>query len=176
MYQSRFHKRFHYPIYSIYGFVRLADEIVDTFHDYNKKELLDRFKECRKETPGQGGEFSVVRWTAPSAGNVVVSADFRAVDNSGTTVAVVQGGVLLFSGSMNGQVGNTQSYALTTPRSVQAGDTLDFAVGGQWVDGSTASSARVTLTPVPGPGALVTALVGAVPGVFALLRRRNQKA
>ncbi|SHI02864.1 Phytoene/squalene synthetase [Chryseolinea serpens] len=33
------------PIYSIYGFVRFADEIVDTFHDYNKKELLDRFKQ-----------------------------------------------------------------------------------------------------------------------------------
>jgi phytoene synthase len=33
------------PIYSIYGFVRFADEIVDTFHDYNKKALLDRFKE-----------------------------------------------------------------------------------------------------------------------------------
>ncbi len=33
------------PIYSIYGFVRFADEIVDTFHDYNKRELLSRFKE-----------------------------------------------------------------------------------------------------------------------------------
>lgn len=32
------------PIYSIYGFVRLADEIVDTFHDFDKKILLDRFK------------------------------------------------------------------------------------------------------------------------------------
>ena len=32
------------PIYSIYGFVRLADEIVDSFHDYNKEDLLDRFK------------------------------------------------------------------------------------------------------------------------------------
>ncbi|MFT6845689.1 MAG: phytoene synthase [Flavobacteriales bacterium] len=32
-------------IYSIYGFVRLADEIVDTFHDYDKKELFTRFKE-----------------------------------------------------------------------------------------------------------------------------------
>ncbi len=27
-------------IYSIYGFVRLADEIVDSFHDYNKKKLI----------------------------------------------------------------------------------------------------------------------------------------
>lgn len=32
------------PIYSIYGFVRFADEIVDTFHEYNKRELLERFK------------------------------------------------------------------------------------------------------------------------------------
>jgi 15-cis-phytoene synthase len=33
------------PVYSIYGFVRFADEIVDTFHDYNKQQLLERFKE-----------------------------------------------------------------------------------------------------------------------------------
>ena len=31
-------------IYSIYGFVRFTDEIVDTFHDYNKKALFLRFK------------------------------------------------------------------------------------------------------------------------------------
>lgn len=31
------------PIYSIYGFVRFADEIVDTFHGYDKRDLLDRF-------------------------------------------------------------------------------------------------------------------------------------
>lgn len=30
-------------IYNIYGFVRLADEIVDSFHDYNKEALLDEF-------------------------------------------------------------------------------------------------------------------------------------
>lgn len=32
-------------IYSIYGFVRFADEIVDTFHDYNKEKLLAKFEE-----------------------------------------------------------------------------------------------------------------------------------
>jgi len=32
------------PIYSIYGFVRFADEIVDTFHDYDKATLLHRFR------------------------------------------------------------------------------------------------------------------------------------
>lgn len=33
------------PIYSIYGFVRFADEIVDTFHGYDKECLLNRFRE-----------------------------------------------------------------------------------------------------------------------------------
>lgn len=32
------------PIYSIYGFVRFADEIVDTFHDQDRKLLLEEFK------------------------------------------------------------------------------------------------------------------------------------
>jgi len=38
-------KDFRDPIYSIYGFVRFADEIVDTFHEHNKAELLQRFVE-----------------------------------------------------------------------------------------------------------------------------------
>lgn len=38
-------KRFHEPIYAIYGFVRYADEIVDTFHTHDKKALLHRFAE-----------------------------------------------------------------------------------------------------------------------------------
>ena len=31
-------------IYNIYGFVRFADEIVDSFHNYNKEELLNNFE------------------------------------------------------------------------------------------------------------------------------------
>ena len=31
-------------IYNIYGFVRFADEIVDSFHNHNKKYLLDNFE------------------------------------------------------------------------------------------------------------------------------------
>jgi phytoene synthase len=37
-------KKFHNPIYAIYGFVRYADEIVDTFHDFDKRSLLLDFK------------------------------------------------------------------------------------------------------------------------------------
>ena len=37
-------KSLHNPIYGIYGFVRFADEIVDSFHNYNKKELFNKYK------------------------------------------------------------------------------------------------------------------------------------
>jgi phytoene/squalene synthetase len=39
-----FSRRFHDPIYAIYGFVRFADEIVDSFHGFDKAKLLERFK------------------------------------------------------------------------------------------------------------------------------------
>ncbi len=42
-------KEFRLPIYAVYGFVRVADEIVDTFHDQNKARKLTEF---RKETYG----------------------------------------------------------------------------------------------------------------------------
>ncbi|MCC5946052.1 MAG: phytoene/squalene synthase family protein [Bernardetiaceae bacterium] len=38
-------KKLHYPIYAIYGYVRYADEIVDTFHDYDKATLFKRFRQ-----------------------------------------------------------------------------------------------------------------------------------
>ncbi len=40
-------KNIRIPIYSIYGFVRFADEIVDSFHGYDKNTLLNHF---RKDT------------------------------------------------------------------------------------------------------------------------------
>ncbi len=37
--------KIHKPIYNIYGFVRLADEIVDSFHGYDKAYLMQKFRE-----------------------------------------------------------------------------------------------------------------------------------
>jgi 15-cis-phytoene synthase len=37
------HSDLHEPIYDIYGFVRFADEIVDTFHAFEKEKLLQEF-------------------------------------------------------------------------------------------------------------------------------------
>ncbi|GAB1452231.1 phytoene/squalene synthase family protein [Draconibacterium sp.] len=41
-------------IYAIYGFVRFADEIVDTFHEFNKKELLNKFESDLEDALAQG--------------------------------------------------------------------------------------------------------------------------
>lgn len=39
------HKRLRTAIYNIYGYVRFADEIVDTFHEYDKEALLEEFRQ-----------------------------------------------------------------------------------------------------------------------------------
>lgn len=49
-----FAKKFREPIYSIYGFVRFADEIVDTFHEYDKKKLLSEFRKDTRNAIEQG--------------------------------------------------------------------------------------------------------------------------
>ena len=38
------HKNIHEHIYNIYGFVRFADEIVDTFHNLDKEKILNQFE------------------------------------------------------------------------------------------------------------------------------------
>src|SRR3954469_25789158 len=42
------------PIYNIYGLVRFADEIVDTFHDYDKALLLQEFKDATYDALDRG--------------------------------------------------------------------------------------------------------------------------
>lgn len=39
-----FDRQLRSPVYALYGFVRYADEIVDTFHDYDKQKLIKQFK------------------------------------------------------------------------------------------------------------------------------------
>jgi phytoene/squalene synthetase len=43
------HKDMRTPVFNIYGFVRFADEIVDTFHIHDKEALLAQFKEATYE-------------------------------------------------------------------------------------------------------------------------------
>lgn len=47
-------RKYHAPIYNIYGFVRFADEIVDTFEGYNQEYLLNKFWKDTYESIEQG--------------------------------------------------------------------------------------------------------------------------
>src|ERR1041385_9465210 len=42
-------KRLRAPIYSVYGFVRFADEIVDSFHGYDQEKLFQTFRQAVDE-------------------------------------------------------------------------------------------------------------------------------
>ncbi|MDB5195980.1 MAG: phytoene/squalene synthase family protein [Flaviaesturariibacter sp.] len=42
------------PVFNVYGFVRLADEIVDTFHEHDKHSLLRDFKEQTYDAISRG--------------------------------------------------------------------------------------------------------------------------
>jgi len=48
------HKDLRTPIFNIYGFVRFADEIVDSFHDYDKATLLAEFKKATYDALDKG--------------------------------------------------------------------------------------------------------------------------
>lgn len=48
------HKDLHKPIYAVYGFVRFADEIVDSFHGFDKEALLLDFKKQTYEAIEKG--------------------------------------------------------------------------------------------------------------------------
>ena len=48
------HKDLRTPICNIYGFVRFADEIVDTFHGYDKAMLFEEFKKATYDAIERG--------------------------------------------------------------------------------------------------------------------------
>jgi Bacterial Ig-like domain/WD40-like Beta Propeller Repeat len=91
--------------------------------------------------PGNSGQKSVVRWTAPSSATIKIEGRFEGIDRYGTTtdVAVVKNMATssvppLFSGTIDGYYGEDKAplsaatpFSFTT--SVRAGDTIEFVVG-----------------------------------------------
>ena len=106
--------------------------------------------------PGSDGTYSDVRFTAPAGGPLSVNFNFIGIDVDGTTtdVHVLQNGVSIADGNINGYqdaFGQTLEVA-----NVAAGDTFDFIVG----YGSNASyysdSTSLTATITPGGAPTLT--------------------
>lgn len=79
--------------------------------------------------PGEKGEYSVLRWTAPAAGSVAVAAEFRGIAERATTDAhVLHNGRPVFGAGINVDGGGNEAR-YQGKLDVQPGDTLDCAVG-----------------------------------------------
>ena len=81
--------------------------------------------------PGPNGEYSVVRWTAPSSGTIGIQGVFEGLDPGGPTSTDVH---VLHNSSRSLLRGPINSYRQPLAFSgillrVVAGDTIDFAVG-----------------------------------------------
>ena len=76
------------PIHGIYGFVRFADEIVDTFHEYDKATLLREFTEdLRALGPPPPGKKSAKK-AAPSKAAAAAAGAAAAATPTGATPGV----------------------------------------------------------------------------------------
>ncbi len=97
--------------------------------------------------PGPKGQYSVVRWTAPQAGEYAVHAAFLGIDQQTTTdVHLLAGGRSVFDGWINLH-GQGRRTAYDGKLTVAQGDTLDCVVGfgnGTYVCDSTGLEFRVT--------------------------------
>ncbi|MFI5385386.1 MAG: alpha-galactosidase, partial [Fimbriimonadales bacterium] len=79
--------------------------------------------------PGPKGEYSVVRWTAPSKGDYQIDSAFTGIDGQTTTdVHVLHEGKSLFDGLINLE-GRGKRVAFNGPVHLEAGENLDFVVG-----------------------------------------------
>ena len=84
--------------------------------------------------PGQGGERSVVRFTAPVAGRYTITGQFQGLDTGGTTTDVTivsrptnnAPSTLLFANNING-FGDVKTFFVTV--NLAAGELVDFSVG-----------------------------------------------
>lgn len=110
--------------------------------------------------PGPGNEYSLMRYSSPSAGQLQIEGSFFGQDNAGTStdVHILQNGVSVFDSVVNG-FGPTSATPFNLTLTLNANDILDFAVGagpgGNYFFDSTGLSAAVNNIPEPGSASLL---------------------
>jgi hypothetical protein len=103
--------------------------------------------------PGGGGEYAVLRWTAPDDGAIALNASFFGIDFGGPTTIdahVLHNGQALFDVFIEA-VGYFSTRSVNTYLFVRRGDTIDFAVGtgrnSNYLFDTTGLQATIVLNP-----------------------------
>ncbi len=128
--------------------------------------------------PGQNGEFSIYRFTAPSAGSYALDATFIVLDYGGTDVHILDNGTQLYTAnSPTDQPTGTVFGSYSQNLSLAAGEVIDFAVGvgpdGSFISDGTGINATLTTgAAVPEPSTLLL-LAASLPGL-GFIRRRTR--
>jgi hypothetical protein len=127
--------------------------------------------------PGPLGEYAVIRWEAPWTGSYDLSATFDALKMASTDIHVLLNNEDMFSGLLMGRFGIESVARYDSILSLQAGDTLDFAVGygpnRNFNSDSTGLSARIQAVPEPGVLSLLGSGLLGLGGLYAARRRRT---
>lgn len=134
--------------------------------------------------PGPQDQFSIVRFTAAQGGLYNLTSSFVPVTTDGTTtdVHVLKNGTSLFDGSVSGTYNAPHGAAYSDAFSLNAGDTVEFAVGyganGNYNSDSTGLAATLTAAPVPEASTTVSLglMLALGLGAVAVARRRKSVA
>jgi hypothetical protein len=124
--------------------------------------------------PGPNGEYSLIRFTVPSAGQYEINSYFYGADLNGVTtdVHILYDSVSFFDGNVTG-FGEPTTGPVGFTVSLQAGDRIDFAVGygnnRNFTSDSTGISAQIVLVPEPS----ISVLVGLSTVALVISRRRK---
>ncbi len=129
--------------------------------------------------PGQQDQFSIYRFTTPSAGNYALDATFTVLDpaTGGTDVHILNNGTQIYSADNTGGPTGTVFGSYNQNLSLAAGDLIDFAVGygrdNSFFSDSTGINASLTTgAAVPEPSTLLFLAAG-LPGL-GFIRRRTR--
>ncbi len=112
--------------------------------------------------PGAAGQYSVLRFTAPSTGDFFVSSTFSGIDAATTDVYVYANGVSIFAGSLSG-LNDTTAFSQLV--SLSTGQVVDLIVGygSNLNSDNDATGLRAQISDVaaiPEPGSIVLLMTG----------------